>query len=668
MALYTIGVSVALLLILAVTALLPTPAWLRLRYGLTAVFSLVIAIAALSFLLRGGAPESLVLPIGLPDVGMRIRIDALSAFFLLVVNMGAALSSLFAMGYGVHEKRPGRVMPFYPAFIGAMGLVVLADDAFTFLVAWELMSLTSWALVMSNPEEGTQRAGLVYFVMASFSAIMLVFAFGILAGAGGGYGFDEMRASHPSATTGAVVLVLALLGAGSKAGLFPLHVWLPLAHPAAPSHVSALMSGVMTKVAIYGAIRLIFDLVGEAIEWWWAIPVLIVAGITAIMGILYAFMQRDLKRLLAYSTVENVGIIFIGLGLAIAFRANQMETAAALAMTAALFHAFNHALFKTLLFLGSGSVLHASGTRDIDKLGGLIRTMPYTAGFFLVGGAAISALPPLNGFVSEWLTFQSILASPDLSQASLRFLIPIVGVMLALAAALAAATFVKAFGLTFLGRPRSEAAEKSHESDRYSLAALAILSLLCLAAGILPGFVVDVIRPVVDLVTSGAMPTQNIDPAPLSLVPFEKGRGSYNGMIITVFLLISGGLASWFIHKFASGKIRFSASWGCGFPGDNRAAQYTADSFSQPIRRVFGTLVFRAGETVDMPEPGDNRAAIHTSHSSDPAWVLMMEPLMRLLDVVTRRTDVLQRLTIRRYLALVFGWVVILLLMVAIWH
>ncbi len=652
----------------AVLALFRASQFVRLRYGVTMLTSVVILFAGMGFLLGSAPVEQIALPLGLPDIGMRMRIDALSAFFLIVVNLGGVTSSLFGMGYGLHEKRQGRVMPFYSAFIAAMNMVVLADDAFTFLISWELMSLTSWALVMSNEEKETRRAGLVYFVMASFSAIMLVFAFGLLAGANGSYGFDEIRQSHPTAISATIVLALVLLGPGSKAGVFPLHVWLPLAHPAAPSHVSALMSGVMTKVAIYGAIRILFDLVGPSMLWWWSVPVLIIGGATALMGILYALMQKDLKRLLAFSTVENVGIIFIGLGLALAFQANGMVTAAALAMSAALLHVFNHSLFKSLLFLGAGAVLHATGTRDLDQLGGLIHKMRFTAVLFLVGAVAISALPPLNGFVSEWLTFQSVLASPDLPQASLKFLIPVVGAVLALAAALAGAAFVKAFGVSFLGRARSEAAAAAQETDRFSLAAMMLLAGLCLAVGVLPSLAVDALRPVVDMLTTSGLPPQDIGPAPLSLVPFADGRSSYNGLIIMAFLLISGGMTAWFIHHFASDKVTYGDAWDCGTPEDSPLAQYTAESFSQPIRRVFGTSVFRAREVVDMPPPGELRAAQYNADSEDPAWRFVMNPLSRLLWQVTRRADILQRLTIRKYLAIVFAWLVLLLVAVTIWH
>ena len=295
------------------------------------------------------------------------------------------------------------MLPFFPAFLAAMNLVVLADDAFTFLFTWEFMSLTSWALVMAHHRrKGNAAAGYVYLILASFGTLALLRAFGLRAGPAGGYAFDAMRAAPPSAGLAAAVLVLALIGAGSKAGLVPLHVWLPLAHPAAPSHVSALMSGVMTKVAVYGLVRIVFDLLGVP-TWWAGALVALLGGVTAVMGVLHALMEHDLKRLLAYHTVENIGIIFIGLGLALAFGANGMRAAAALALTAALFHVFNHSVFKSLLFFGSGAVLTATGERDMERLGGLIHRMPLTAFAFLIGSAAISPLPPFNRFVSAWL-------------------------------------------------------------------------------------------------------------------------------------------------------------------------------------------------------------------------------------------------------------------------
>ena len=291
--------------------------------------ALAVALAALGaaltcLLLIGPGPAwTVALPIGLPGIGAHLRVDALSAFFLVVVNLGAAVASLYALGYGRHEESPQRVLPFYAAFLAAMNLVVVADDAFTFLMAWELMSLSSWAIVLAHYRDpANSRAAFVYLVMASFGTLCLLLGFGLMAGPAGGYAFDTIRGAALGFPITLLAPLLALVGAGSKAGLVPLHVWLPLAHPAAPSHVSALLSGVMTKVGIYGFIRIVFDLAGLSSPWF-GLVVLTLGAITAVVGVLYALMQNDLKRLLAYSTVENVGIIFLGLGLSLAFRANQ---------------------------------------------------------------------------------------------------------------------------------------------------------------------------------------------------------------------------------------------------------------------------------------------------------------------------------------------------------
>jgi hydrogenase-4 component B len=632
--------------------------------------SLVVAGAALVLALVslfGGAPtETLVLPVGLPWIGAHFRLDALSSFFLAVVNIGGAMASLYALGYGRHEKAPMRVLPFYPLFLAGMNLVVLADDAFTFLFTWEFMSLSSWALVMAHDQvKENVRAGYVYLVMASFGTLALLLAFGLLAGPEGAYAFDAIRESHPASGLAALVLVLVLIGTGSKAGLVPLHAWLPLAHPAAPSHISGLLSGVMTKVAVYAFVRIVFDLVGNP-EWWWSMLVLAVGGATAVMGVLYALMQHDLKRLLAYHTVENIGIIFIGLGLALAFQTYGLPSAAALAFTAALLHVLNHSFFKNLLFLGAGAVLGATGQRDMEHLGGLIHPMPLTAFIFLVGCVAISALPPLNGFVSEWLTFQAILLSPELPAWGLKFLVPAVGALLALSAALAAACFVKAFGVTFLGRPRSEAAKHAHETDRFSLSAMFTLAALCLIAGILPGFFIDALGPVAKTMVGDSMPLQRDVPF-LSIVPIAEARSSYNGLLVFIFMLLSGTAAALAIHRLASDRLRRGPAWDCGYPDPSPRTQYTASSFAQPIRRVFGTLVFHARERVEMPPPGDMRPARLEVELEDPIWDVLYAPTARSVDYGAGVLNRLQFLSIRQYLSLVFVALVGLLLVLAIW-
>jgi hydrogenase-4 component B len=660
----------AALLVISVVAvfLRRRPVVAAIVYGGSLALSVALLAGALGRLIAGGSPDGVVLPIGLPWIGSHFRIDALSAFFFVVINLGAAAASLYGLGHSRHEHDHDqqRVLPFFPAFLAGMNLVLLADDAFTFLASWEFMSLASWALVMARHQEADNaRAGYVYIVMASLGTMALLLAFALLAGPLGGYAFATMRVSGVTPGVAGLVLALVLIGAGSKAGLVPLHVWLPLAHPAAPSHVSALMSGVMTKVAIYAFVRIVFDLLGEP-AWWWSVLVLTLGGVTAVMGVLYALMQHDLKRLLAYHTVENIGIIYIGLGLALAFRVFDMPTAAALALTAGLLHTFNHSVFKSLLFLGAGAVLTATGERDMEHLGGLIHRMPQTAFAFLVGCVAISALPPFNGFVSEWLTFQAILLSPQLPSWGLRILAPAVGALLALSAALAAACFIKAFGISFLGRPRTIAAERAHETDRLSIAAMFVLAALCLTAGILPGVFIDALAPVVKTLVGDRMPVQiGIDW--LSIVPIAESRSSYNGLLVFLFISASASLAAVAIHRVASDAVRKAPPWDCGFPDPSPATQYTATSFAEPIRRVYGAFAFRAQERVDMPAPGELRPARLTVEMHDLVWEFIYNPVTHAVEFLAVKLNRLQFLTIRQYLSIVVGALVFLLLVLASW-
>jgi formate hydrogenlyase subunit 3/multisubunit Na+/H+ antiporter MnhD subunit len=637
-------------------------------YAIAFVTTTVALIAAgWALLTEAAAPESVQLPIGLPWLGAHFRLDTLSALFLVITNLGSAMASLYGLGYGQHEEAPKRVLPFFPAFLAGMNLVVLADDAFTFLLTWEFMSLTSWALVMAHHRQpGNARAGYIYLLMASLGTLSLLLALGLLAGPGGAYSFDAIRSATPSPSVSAAVLALAVIGAGSKAGLVPLHVWLPLAHPAAPSHVSALMSGVMTKVAVYGFVRIVLDLLGPP-TWWWGAVVLVFGGITAVLGVLYALMQHDLKRLLAYHTVENIGIIFIGLGLALSFQANDMRWAAALALTAALLHVFNHSVFKSLLFFGSGAVLTATGERDMERLGGLIHRMPLTAFAFLVGSTAISALPPFNGFVSEWLTFQAILLSPRLPQWMLKFLVPAIGAMLALSAALAAGCFVKAFGVTFLGRARTKVAQHAKETDVFSLTAMFALALLCLIAGVVPGYFIDALAPVAQQLLGAQLPEQR-QLEWLTIVPIAESRSSYNGLVLFVLIAVSAWLAAYVIHRWASHALRRSAAWDCGFPDASPSTQYTADSFAQPIRRVFGTVAFHAREEVHMPPPGDVRPARFHVYLRDLAWDALYAPVESFVGFAAERLNRVQSWTIRAYLSLVFSALVVLLMVLAVWH
>jgi NADH:ubiquinone oxidoreductase subunit 5 (subunit L)/multisubunit Na+/H+ antiporter MnhA subunit len=395
--------------------------------------------------------------------------------------------------------------------------------------------------------------------------------------------------------------------------------------------------------------------------------VLILGGVTAVMGVLHAMVERDLKRLLAFSTVENIGIVFVGLGLAMAFQTNGVVPGLTLALTAALFHGLNHTVFKSLLFFGAGAVLTATGERNMERLGGLTHRMPRTAFLVLVGCMAISALPPLNGFASEWLIFQAVLLRPELPQWSLKLAIPVDGALLALAAALAGACFVRAYGITFLGRPRSTVAEQARETDAFSLAAMVIFAALCLLGGIFPGAVIDLLAPLVQTLTGARMDPQ-LNDIWLTVAPVTESRSSYNGLLIFLFITASTALTVFGIHRLATRGLRRGPPWDCGFPDPNPATQYTGDSFAQPLRRVFGAIVFRTHETVDMPEPGDMRPARIVKTSHDVIWDTFYQPLAGAVTRVAVALNVLQFLTIRRYLSFVFIALVALLVTLTIWQ
>lgn len=627
--------------------------------------SVALISAGLEHLGGHWGPPSVVLPFGLPWLKAHFRVDNLSALFLLIINVPAAAASAFAVGYSDHLPERRRVTPFYPMFLFGMNSVLVADDAFMFLVAWEFMSLASWLMVLADHEKAENRkAGMVYLTMATFGTFCLLPCFGLMAGAGGDYTFAAMRAKELTPLAGSLVVLLVLLGAGSKAGLVPVHAWLPLAHPAAPSHVSALMSGVMTKVALYGMIRVLFDLHGH-VGWQWGAVMMVVGGITAVMGVLYAVLQDDIKKLLAYSTVENIGVAVIGLGLAVAFKDDGELQLAALALVAGLYHMLNHAIFKSLLFLGAGAVITATGQRSLGALGGLLKRMPWTGAAFLVGAAAISALPPLNGFVSEWLVLQALFKGPVVPHWAMKFGVPVVGAFLALAAALAATCFVRAFGIAFLGRPRSPAAAEAGEVGfgmRWSMVALAAL---CVILGVIPVTVTDHLSAVVQPLT-GVQFAVSSDLGWPFLSPVSNTRGSYSGTVLVMVGLALCGIAVLLVHRLGTTAMRAAPAWDCGHAEDIPETQYTGQSFAQPLRRSFAATIFRARETVIMPEPGDDSPARHQLHIIDPIWVGLYERLGRVVGAIADQVNRLQYLTVRRYLLMMFCTLVFMLLVVAV--
>jgi hydrogenase-4 component B len=542
-----------------------------------------------------GAPFVLEVPtlLSIAD-GLAFRLDALGAFFLGLVGLVAIPCGLYGAGYT--EAYEGRYSlrllgAMFNLFLLTMSLVACAGNVLTFLLMWEGMSLTSYFLVLTETEEpDTILAGGWYLAMTHAGLALVLAAFLLLAAGAPTTAFADLRmaAAALSPTTRNVVFLLATLGFGSKAGIIPLHVWLPRAHPAAPSHVSALMSGVMIKLGVYGLLRVGLDLLGGGPAWWGALLIGL-GALSAVIGVLYALMENDLKRLLAYSSVENIGLVFIGLGAGFLFLSLRVTPAALLAFSAALYHALNHAAFKGLLFLGAGSVLHATHTRDMNRLGGLIRGMPWTAAFFLTGSLSIAGLPPLNGFVSEWLLFQSLLpgiGSPVFLVAPLLTLA--VGV-LALTGGLAAAGFVKAFGITFLAIPRSPAAEHAHEAPRSMRIGMAILATACAGFGLaavalLPALAAALAGP------AGLPAPATGFGAGLSL-SMPGGFARMSPLLVALGLVVVAAGAWLGVRAFGGRRPRrVSETWGCGRVIQTPRMEYTSTAFAEPLRRVFAEL------------------------------------------------------------------------------
>ena len=625
--------------------------------------------------IAAGIPFTLFFPELLPlGGGLALRLDALGAFFLVVIGVGAIPAALYGAGYTAAYKDGRASLPLLGAmfnlFLLTMSLVTLADNVLTFLLMWEGMSLTSYFLVTTEAgEERTRNAGLWYIGMTHAGLGMLLAAFLLLAGGAGSGAFADLRASAASLTSGArdAVFVLAFLGFGSKAGIVPLHVWLPRAHPAAPSHVSALMSGVMIKMGIYGFLRVALDLMGGGPAWWGGL-VLGVGVASALLGVLYALMEHDLKRLLAYHSVENVGIILIGIGTGLMFHRYGLMPLAALGFIGALYHVLNHATFKGLLFLGAGSVLHATHTRNMEEMGGLIKRMPWTALFFLIGAAAISALPPLNGFVSEWLIFQSLLGGVSIPVPEVVVLMPVAVGLLALTSGLAAACFVKAFGITFLALPRSPEAAHAHESPFSMRLGMALLALACVGLGVAPFAVVPVLGTI--LAGLGGLPDTRAEFTMNVFLQTPSAFGQMSPTLMALGLLLLLGLVPsvlWLLRL--NRQRRLSDSWGCGRVGQTARMEYTATAFAEPLKRVFAEIYRPMKElTVDFhPESKYFVQSIEYRSEITP-WFdqALYRPFLQSATFVAQQVRRLQAGSLHLYL-LYIAIVLILLLIVARW-
>ncbi|MFO1220169.1 MAG: hydrogenase 4 subunit B [Burkholderiaceae bacterium] len=631
----------------------------RLLFPLGGAVGVVVAGVALAALF---APAQVaVLAIGLPTLPFHLRLDALSAFFLLVIGATAAGVSAFAAGYFRQGEGtpPGLMCLQYHVFLASMAGVVLADDAYAFMVMWETMALSSFFLVTSNHRVAEIRhAGYLYLLVAHVGAIGILMCFGVLQADTGDYTFANMRAQHLSPFWASVAFGLALFGFGAKAGLLPLHIWLPEAHPAAPSPVSALMSAVMLKTAIYGLLRVLFDLLSVQL-WWWGVVLLAVGLASALFGVVFAAVQTDMKRLLAYSSIENIGLLAAGIGLAVLFAAYGMKPLAALALTASLIHVASHALFKSLLFLSTGTVLHATGERSLGKLGGLMRAMPWVAWATLVGVLASAGLPPTSGFVSEWLLLQSFLFTPGLPDSFLNMLIPVAAAVIALVAALAGYTMVKFFGVIFLGQPREPKLMQAHDANAWQRRGMAWLLLGNVLLGLLPIQFIQWVDPVTrKLVGEGLGPT--VAQHGWLLAPTAIERASYGPVIFLLGVAACFALAFVLVRRLYHGRIRRAPPWDCGFPWQTARMQDTAEGFGQPIRQIFEPFFHMQRE---LPSPFDARPR-YKVEVEDHLWRALYWPIVDAVFRVARLIGLLQQGRIAVYLLFSFVTLITLLMVV----
>lgn len=523
-------------------------------------------------------------------ITFKISMDKLSAFFLLSLSILTICVSVYSIGYLPHyygKRNVGVFNIIFGIFIASIILVFLSGNMLIFLISWEVMSLTSYFLVVFEGEkQETQRSGIIYLVMTHIASAFLTLAFILIYKYTGSFDIGLCANAIPPLAKN-IIFLCFLFGFGTKAGIIPLHIWLPYAHPSAPSNVSALMSGIMIKTAIFGLIRFVLGSMGAQYEWW-GITLLVIGVISTILGVAYAIMEEDIKRLLAYCSIENIGIILIGLGLSFYSYSKGNMALCSLAVTASLFHVLNHTIYKGALFLGAGAIQYSTHTKDMEKLGGLIKKMPYTSAFFLIASLSISAMPPFNGFVSEWLTYQSLFNVVGISMPGVKLIVIISVAVLAMAGALAAASFVKCFGISFLARPRSQEAENAKEVPPLMLAGMGILSGLCVILGVFPIIILKLLDKVsLSLFNSAVTPglkgvssfvlyqvkaSQNTVSPLLALV-----AGTV--LIIIVFLLIK------FLGRHS--KERKYGTWDCGFSSLNSRMQYSATGFSKPLRIIF---------------------------------------------------------------------------------
>ncbi|MFA5313104.1 MAG: hydrogenase 4 subunit B, partial [Methanomassiliicoccales archaeon] len=591
-------------------------------------------------------------------------LDQLSAFFLLMVCLVMASVSVYSFGYvGEYEGKydTGLMGALLNLFFLSLILVVSSNNVVLFLISWESMSLVSFLLVMyEGKKEGVTRAGYLYLTMTHIGTAVMTAAFLLMAFHTGSYSFDDIAAdagSLPSTVSSAAFLFL-FIGLGTKAGMVPLHVWLPAAHPAAPSNISALMSGVMVKMALFMMVRSFFELLGP-IQSWWGLLVLLMGCISALLGVLYALKETDIKSTLAYSTVENMGIMLIGLGTAMVFQSYGLTTLSALALLATLFHALNHAVFKSLLFLGAGSVVHATHTRNMESMGGLAKPMPRTSVLMFVGLLSMAAIPPLGGFVSEWLLFQSLLQTTAVPDILVKMLMSVSIAILALTGALAVAMAVRLFGTTFLARPRTEQAKNAHESPKSMVWGMSFLAALCILLGVLSFWIIPYIDNVTESVLGVSIASTVVDG--LSISPGSSDFATMAPLLIGL-LALAGVVLAWAVARPKTGTERTSGTWDCGTPLTARN-EYTGTALSNPIVRVFGNIYHPQSEIRTEPtsSPYIRKRLFYEIHFGDVFERRIYRPIAILFTGIAKRMTVIQAGSIQAYLGYIFVMLVLLL-------
>ena len=641
----------------------------RIRVGMVGWLSAAMAAAggvAAAATLAGGKRLSVDLPGVLPLAGVRLELDPLGAVFVAATALVAVPASIFSVGYCRRGLSGRAVQATYPLFVLSLLLVPTAASASTFLVLWELMALTSLILVLAEHRHSptARAAGSWYAVMTHLGLVCIMVAFFLLAAHGQGETFAALRRAGPSLgpVTRAMVFLAALAGFGSKAGVVPLHVWLPRAHPEAPSHVSALMSGAMVKLGVYGLVRVSWDLLGGGPQWW-GLAVLGLGAASAVFGILHTLVATDLKRLLAYSTTENVGLIFVGVGAAGLYGATGNHRLASVAAAAALVHVVAHAAAKGLLFLGAGSVLAATGERDLDRLGGLARAMPITTATFAVGAFALAALPPLGGFVSEWLLLQALVHGLPSTSTLVTVAMPVAVAAVALTGGLAAATFVKAFGTGFLALPRSDEAAAASEGSRTMGAGQLLLAGACVALGVGAGGLAQPLHRALAVVPAlgDGLPLRADGPH----LHLAGVSGSLSPMLLTGALAVGVALALGGLRAVgAPRRRRVAENWACGRTIQTSRMEYTATSFAEPLVRVFDD-VLRPDRDVIVDHQVESTyyvEAIHFRQGIDDAFeTRLYRPVVRAFEWWGERARYLQNGSVHRYLAYALGAVIAVL-------